>query len=374
MDFNLNQEQSLLRDSVRRYIDQEYAFESRRNRGASGDYFDEKTWETFAEYGWIGAAISELDGGYGGPVEAMLVAHEFGRGLVLEPYVHLAVMTGKVLAAAGDTAGRLDALVSGVQRPLLTHDEGAGDVLVSTIAVKEGNEYRINGVKRQIIGATVASSFLVSVLSDGNETDLTIVEVPVNTAGLVIKPCRLIDGTVAADIEFHNVRAPELAVIGGIGKGRALISTASRYATTILCAQAVGAMEKVVEITSEYLNTRKQFGVPISSFQALQHRLADMVIHLEQARTMVFRAIAYLDISGGRSDHAVAATKSLVGRAAKFVAAQGIQLHGAIGVTEEYSVGHYFKFLTLAESLFGNSAEHMKTLAGLLSAGNEVRE
>jgi alkylation response protein AidB-like acyl-CoA dehydrogenase len=361
MDFNLTQEQSLLRDSVRRYIEKEYEFEQRRKRVENGEYFKAEVWAQLVEYGWVGAALSEAEGGYGGAVEAMLVAQELGRGLVLEPYVQMAAMSGKLLAAAGQQSDYIESLVGGEHKIVVAHDEAGPRHKVSTSLRKVGAGYQIDGAKQQIIGAGAADILLVSV-SDERQR-LSVVAVPANAAGVSMRHCRLLDGSAAADVEFSAVIVAEPALVGEIGQGAALIAIATRYATTMLCAQAVGAMEKVIELTSEYLNTRKQFGVLIGSFQALQHRLADMVIYLEQARTMVFRAVAYLDESEQQSEHAVAATKALLGRAAKFVAAQGIQLHGGIGVTEEYSVGHYFKFLTVAESLFGNSADHIKTLA-----------
>lgn len=374
-DFNFSDEQALLRDSVRRFVEREYTFEARRKYDAEGGY-NPKAWTLMAEQGWLGAGIPEHLGGFGGgPIESAIVLHELGRGLVFEPYLAVGVLAARaLLTALGPSAAaeRLATLVSGELLVVLAHKE-AGQTgnpdRVRTSAVAMGRCYRIDGAKLQLLGGVHAQHFLVSARTDGVESvpsGITLFEVPADAPGLTRKSYRLIDGTPVADLTFDSVLVDASARVGVEGDGLSAISSALDHATVGLCAQAVGAMERALEITTEYLRTRRQFGVAIGSFQALQHQLADMLIELEQSRTMLYRALAHLDDSPDPRHLAVAAAKVQICKSARYVASKGIQLHGGIGITDECIIGHYFKFLWVAEKLFGNAAVHLQTLSRAL--------
>ncbi|MFC4253083.1 acyl-CoA dehydrogenase family protein [Sinimarinibacterium flocculans] len=374
-DFNFSEEQILLRDSVRKFVEREYSFEVRRRYDAEGGY-NQKVWTLMAEQGWLGAGIPELLGGFGGgPIESAIVLHELGRGLVLEPYLAVCVLAAHALQTAlapAATTERLAALVRGESLVVLAHREAgqAGQPeRVRTSAVATGHCYRISGVKLQILGGVHAQRLLVSARTNGVEAEpsgITLFEVPADTPGLTRKNYRLIDGTPVADLTFDNVLVDASARVGSEGTGIFAISSALDHGTVGLCAQAVGAMERALEITTEYLRTRRQFGVAIGSFQALQHQLADMLIELEQSRSMLYRALAHLDDSQGRRHLAVAAAKAQICKSARYIASKGVQLHGGIGITDECTIGHYFKSLYVAEKLFGNAAVHLQTLSRAL--------
>lgn len=375
MDLKLNDEQRLLQESVRRFVTRDCDFESRRQQVTTGG-FSPRNWEIFLEQGWLAAGLPENAGGFGGSlIESCLVTHELGRGLVLEPYLVVAVLTASTLLVALSSADRaryLEPLVSGERFIVLAHQESGQSLDLAHVEVRakeKGGTFQISGTKKQILGGAQASTFLVSARTSNNDTDvdgISLFQVPADSAGLAQKHYRLIDGTPVADIVLDNVVVDKAALVGTKGGAYVALEYAHDHATIALCAQAVGAMERAIEITTEYLRIRKQFGVPIGSFQALQHRLADMLIELEQTRVMVYRALSHAESDSLTRKLAVSATKVQMGNAARFIGSQAIQLHGGIGVTEEYSIGHFFKFLCVCESIFGTTSKHLNTLAASL--------
>lgn len=375
MDFTLTEEQTMLVDSARRFIQQEYAFETRRATVERHGGFNREHWQQFADMGWLGVSLPEEVGGFnGGAVDTALLMQELGQGLVVEPYLAVAVMAAQVLnAAAGDAQKQvlLPQLIGGESILVLAHNEpemsGRTERVETRATPLADGGYVLDGRKAVVLGGPVADKFIVSARTGGEtsqEQGITLFLLPAGTPGLTRRDYRLIDGSPVSDLELHNVKVSADAVIGAEGQAFAALDFAFSHAIVALCAEAVGAMEKVISTTRDYLMTRKQFGVPIGSFQALQHRMADMVCEVEQSRAMLYRALAYLDADDpAQRRHAVSAAKAQIGRSGKFVGGQGIQLHGGIGMTEEYCIGHYFKRLTVIDALFGNQQFHLGEMA-----------
>lgn len=372
MNFELDEDQNLLRDSVRRWTEKEYGFEQRRAMVEAGGFAPER-WREFADMGWLAVGLPEAQGGYGGLIETALVAEELGRSLVLEPYLACAALPGRLLSdLAGDDAEALLApLLSGEALYAVAHAEAAArgrSAWVGTQARRVASGYRLDGEKCAVVGAADADRFLLTARLDGaagDEAGIGLFLVERGTPGVSVRDYRLVDGSRAADLQLDAVALPATACLG-----ESVFEALDRAlcALTVCCsAEMLGAMDQALWITRDYLNTRKQFGVLIGSFQVLQHRMADMYIALEQARSILYRGLAYAESEdAGQRRAAVSETKAQLGRCAQFVAAQAVQLHGGVGVTEEYSIGHYFKRLLVLEATYGSSAYHYGRLAGSL--------
>ncbi|KXU82956.1 acyl-CoA dehydrogenase [Paraburkholderia monticola] len=364
MNFNLNSEQQMLQDSVQRFVERDYGFEARRALIASGSKCGTPHWNTFAENGWLAAALPEAYGGLGGTViETALIAQVLGRALVIEPYMGCAVLGAQTIAAAGTSEQcerLLPALAEGTRRIALAYSEAHSRGLpehLRTRAESTGNGYRLSGRKTLVAGGAHADAFVVSAMTqDGG---LTLFVVDADAPGLTRRALPLHDGSWAAELTLDGVTLPVGALLGEPGRGLPALQQALAHATATLCAELVGGMERAIELTADYLKVRKQFGVPLGSFQALQHRLADMAAELEIARSMLYALLAsIMNDEAARRDYVVSQTKSLVVRAAKFVCGQAIQLHGGIGVTDEYQIGHYFKRAIVADAMLGGSDRH----------------
>jgi alkylation response protein AidB-like acyl-CoA dehydrogenase len=374
MDFSLTEEQQLLKDSVVRFVEKQYDFESRRRIVAAGG-LDEANWALFAEMGWLMAGLPEDHGGLGGGIEAQSILCEaLGAGLVVEPFIPVAVMAARTLLAAGGplAAELLPQLAAGSARPVLAHAEpGAFGELawVETVAVRSGAGWIVNGRKAVVWAAPYASHLIVSARTSGAAGDadgLTLFLLPANgVPGLTRRDVRLSDGSRGSEIDLADVTVGDDAVIGALGQGHGPVAEACAHTLVALCAEAVGAMDRLVWLTRDYLNTRVQFGKPIGTFQALQHRMADMLIELEMSRSQVCRAMAHLGADPASRDRAVSSMKVQIGRSARFVGGNAIQLHGGIGISEEYVVGHYFKRLTMIDNALGTVGLHLDRMAAL---------
>ncbi|MDB5972462.1 MAG: acyl-CoA dehydrogenase [Hydrocarboniphaga sp.] len=367
MDFALTEEQSMLRDSLRRYVEKEYAFEARRQLIEQAGGFRRAHWNAYAEMGWLGIGLPEASGGFGGDLsDSAILLEEFGRGLVVEPYAASHIQASRLLLHSGDAraAELIEALIAGSTLYAVAHNEPGArgrSLWVETRAAATGGGSRISGTKTQVLAAPSADRFLVSARS---EQGLSLFLIDRDTPGMSLREYRLVDGSQAADLSFDQLLLPESALLGAAGKADSAIDLAISAATIACCAEMVGAMEQALWITRDYLRTRKQFGVAIGSFQALQHRMADMYIALEQARSMLYRGLAYAEDGDAiRRRGAVSASKAQVGRSAQYIAAQAVQLHGGIGLTNEYCIGHYFKRLLVLEAAYGSSAYHVGVVA-----------
>jgi alkylation response protein AidB-like acyl-CoA dehydrogenase len=368
MDFSLTEEQAALKESARRLCERDYGFEARRHQLRGVDGFSRDLWKTFADLGWLGAGLSEDDFGYGGgAVETALLQEEFGRVLVVEPYLSCAIIAARAIVALGDPAQRetlLSALVGGETLIALAHNEAGlrgDDAAVTTRAERAGDGWRLNGRKAFVLGGPSADILLVSARTPGG---VTLFEVPANATGLEIIAYHAVDGRRVADIVLSDVALSDAARIGPEGGALAGIELAVDHGVIGLSAECVGAMDAALWITRDYLSTRKQFGVTLNTFQALQHRMADMLVETELARSMLLRGIAALSDPEPEARRAgVSAAKVQIAEAAVKVTGEAIQMHGGIGVTEEYVVGHFYKRAVLARGLFGSIDLHLERFA-----------
>lgn len=367
MDFKLNPEQQLLQDSARRYIEKACTFEARalQLKGHPGASLDR--WQGLADNGWLAAALPEALGGLGGGVvDTALIAHELGRGLVLEPYLGCAVVAAQTLLAGGHPRQKerlLPALADGSLRIALAYSEGASRGMplpVSASARARRGGWLISAHKTLVLSGLLAQKYIVSArLPEAAADEISLFLVDADAPGLRRQALPLHDGTWAEELVLDGVEVAADDLLGEPGAGLAALRAGLAHGIVALGAELVGAMEKVIEVTAEYLRTRRQFGVPIGSFQALQHRMADMAIDMENARSMLYAAMAAMESDDlAARQRTLSAAKALIGRAAKLVCAQGIQLHGGIGVTEEYLVGHYFKRAVVAELQLGSIDRH----------------
>ncbi len=365
MDFTLDEEQTLLCDSVCRFVAQQYGFEARHTVVAQGG-FSRTHWASFAQMGWLGAGLPESAGGYGGTaVETALIAEALGRGLVVEPFVEVAVFAARALLpsqhSSGVAAAALGALIDGGSLILPALNEPACEL------TSAGNgRLRLRGQQTTVIGAAQADRFLVAAVE---ASGVSLVLLDATTPGLQRRDYRLIDGSPASDLHFDGVEVDAAQRLGTPGGAAPAIADAREHAVTAYCAQALGVMDLALTTTRDYLLERRQFGVAIASFQALRHRLADMLIAQEQARATLHGALAALSSTSGIERHrAVAIAKAQSGRSGRFVGAQAIQLHGGIGMTDEYVIGHCFKRLMVLDQLLGSSSAQLAALVAMREA------
>ena len=373
MDFDLSDEQRLIGDNVARLMKERYSFEQRKAYAGEQLGFSEAVWKQYAELGLLGAPFAEEDGGYGGgAVEIMLTEEAFGRALALEPYLATVVLGGGVIRHGGSPEQRqalIPEIASGDLRLALAHAEkssGWNLFDVATTARRDGDSFVLNGEKGLVLHGDGAHKLIVLARMSGDRRDrqgLGLFLVDAGSQGVSRRGYPTQDGARAAEIGFAGVRVPAADLIGEPGGAGAIIERVIEDAIAALCAEAVGAMSEAMEITTEYLKTRKQFGVPIGSFQALQHRASDMVVALEQARSMALLAT----MMTGESDaaeraKATHAAKVQIGRSAKFIGQQATQLHGGIAMTWEYKLGHLFKRLTMIDMAYGDADWHLARL------------
>ncbi len=374
MDFELSEEQRLLKESVDGLLGDSYDFEQRKKYAAEKDGWSRAVWGKFAEQGLLGLPFSEADGGFGaGGVETMIVMEALGRALVLEPYLATVVLGGGFLRrgdSAAQKAAYLPSLIDGSKTMAFAQLEKNSryDLAdVATTAKKSGSGYVIDGEKCVVVHGDTADTFVVTARSKGGQRDaggIGAFLVPASAKGVTVKGYPTQDGLRAADVSFSGVEIGAEAALGDPENALPLIERVADDARIALCAEAVGAMDEALKTTVEYLKTRNQFGTAIGNFQALQHRGSDMFVALEQARSMSFFATMAGDFDDARERAtAVAAAKVQIGRSARFVGQQAIQLHGGVGMTMEYKIGHYFKRLTMIESLFGDADYHLRRVS-----------
>lgn len=379
MNFDLTEEQQMLSDSLRRFVTNEYSFEKRGNIIHSGYGTDAATWSALAEMGLLGFTFPEdYDGLGGNAIDTLVVMENLGRGLAVEPYLATVVLAGGLIRDAGNEAQKADILpgiASGERLLALAHSEpGARYNLshVRTSARKDGDRFLISGQKTAVLHGGQASQLIVSARTRGDvneEAGLSLFLVDRHANGVTVDDFATHDGHRTAKIRFNKVAVSADNLIGTVGEAFPIIEKTVDLGIAALCAEAVGAMEAMNAATLEYIKTRKQFGVPIGKFQALQHRMADMFIHTEQARTMAILAASEADSADrARRREAVSMAKTLVGQAARFVGQEGVQLHGGMGVTDEMFAAHLFKRLTLINLLFGDADHHLAQVSdGLLA-------
>jgi len=375
VDFSYSEEQQMLQDSVQKFVQRHYSFDDRNAILASPKGYSEECWSLFAELGWLTVPYSEDDGGFGGlATDLMVLMEEFGKAMVVEPFVPTAVLGGGIIAALGD-ATQKETLLSPVMEGQLQlacglyEADGRYNLAnVATSAKREGDEYLVSGEKILVLNGAEAAQLLVSVRTAGDQRDasgISVLLIDSSSAGVHKQEYTTVDGHRAAQIRFDNVRVPAANLLGSEGAALVAIEKAVDKATLCVSAEAVGALDTLLQKTVEYSKTRKQFGTAIATFQALQHRMADMFIECQLARSIVMMAAMKLDsdISADDKAKAVSAAKSRVGKAIRKVGQEAVQLHGGIGITNELDVGHLFKRVTGIETLFGNTDFHTARFA-----------
>ncbi|MDX1633949.1 MAG: acyl-CoA dehydrogenase [Marinobacter sp.] len=379
MDFRLNEEQQMLQDTVARLVRGEYSFEKRLEFSETELGFSEDFWNHLAELGITAVPFPEELGGFGGTgIEVRSVMTELGRGLCLEPYIQSVILGGGLISQAGSdqqkqqwlegvASGQLKVAV-GLQEPQSFYNLDD----VETRAEKSADGYTLNGRKAVVIGGHCADLLIVSARSSGDSRDsdgLSLFAINPDAKGVEKRSYPTIDGAKACDLFLNDVKVGADALLGAEGQAGDIIEYQVGRAISALCAEAVGCMEEANELTLDYLKQRKQFGVPIGKFQVLQHRMVDMMSELEQARSMSILAASVADQDQSLERRRVlAAAKNVIGRAGQFISENGIQSHGGIGMTWEYSFAHYAKRLIMINHQLGDDDHHLERFAALLQA------
>jgi alkylation response protein AidB-like acyl-CoA dehydrogenase len=374
MDFTFTEEQQMLQDTSRRFIAKDYNFETRQHIKGTQEGFSREVWQGLADLGLLALNVPEEEGGVGGgAIETMLMMNAAGEGLLLEPLLQSAVLATRAIATIGSEAQRselLPALASGEKIASLAHDEPStrhDRMAIGTQAWPVGNGYVLTGHKNVVVHGATADLLLVSARIAGDEESFAVFLVPRDTAGLRIVSYKTVDGIPAAELWLDQVFLPASAILG-TDDAQEAVEQVLDYGIAAICAEAVGALDKLLAATVQYSRDRKQFGQPIGRFQALQHRMADMLLHIEQARSMSYlAAVRCTDPDADGRRHALSAAKVVIGQACRFVGQQAVQLHGGMGVTDELDVSHYFKRLMAIEMQFGNTDYHLEQYAANLA-------
>lgn len=375
MDFSISEEQSMLADSVSRFIDNDYDFELRQKNAASAEGYSKALWQTFAELGWTAVPFAEEDGGLdGGPVEMMLMMQQFGRGLMIEPFLANIVLAGGILrraATAEQKAKWLAPLIDGSLQTALAFAEPQArfDIAnIATTAVKDGNDFVLTGKKSLVLNGGNADLLIIPARTAGDATDeqgITLFAVAADAEGMAIRSFATVDASTAAEIDLDAVRIAPGNILGSVDAGFAALQAAIDEATLAVSAEAVGIIRAMHDKTVAYSKERVQFGVPISSFQALQHRMVDMLMAAEQTQSLLMWCVMLNTADDAGARKAISALKYQVGTAGIKVAQEAVQIHGGMGVTWELDIAHYFKRLTAIDLLFGNADFHLDRFVNL---------
>jgi alkylation response protein AidB-like acyl-CoA dehydrogenase len=375
MDFSFSEEQTLLRNSVSKFLSDNYNFETFKKISRTEPGWSKQNWKQFAELGLLAAPLPEAYGGLGGgPVDTMIIMEEFGRALVVEPFAQTVVVGGNFLMNGGSEAQKEEWL------PKI----GAGETVLAfafaepqgrfnyadliTTAKKQGTSYVLSGQKAVVLGAPWADQLIVTARTAGGQRDakgVSVFLVDKKAKGVVTRDYQTVDGLRASEITFENVEVPASALIGAADQGLSLIEQATDAAIAAHAAEAVGCMKVLLDATVEYSKTRKQFGVPIGKFQVLQHRMVDMFMNAEQTSSITYMVTLKLGEAETERKKAASAAKVQMGKAGRFIGQQAVQIHGGMGMTDELNVGHYFKRLTMLDTLYGNVDHHLKRYAAL---------
>jgi len=377
MNFDLTEERQMLQDTLRRYLRDKYDTETRNTIIESDDGISAEIWAELAELGVIGALFTEEQGGFGGAgFDIAVVFEELGRAGVVEPFLDTAVLGGRLIAATGTDAQRevVEQVITGGAHLALAHGEPVSryDLThVETTLTAEGDDIVLNGRKAVVVNAEAAGHLIVSARESGavHEAEgISLVLVPADAAGLTMRGYPMLAGGRAAEVTLDDVRLPASARLGAAGQGWGPLSDTLALAHVALAAETLGAMDSATALTNEYLGTRQQFGRPIGTFQALQHRMADMLIELEQARSAVINAAGYLQSDTRTRDLNIAGARNLIARVGRLVAEESIQLHGGIAMTQEYELAHIAKRIVMTDHRFGDADYHLERFIELSAA------
>ncbi len=373
MDFSLNDVQAMLADSVDRFIANEYDFETRQRHADSETGFSAEAWATMAELGWTAVPFSEDDGGFGGgPVDIMVLMQHLSKGLIVEPYLANVVLAGGILRRTANNAQKqrwLQPMMAGELHITLAFNEPQARfdlASVATTAARDGDDWIIDGRKGYVLNGETSNLLIIPARTSGAPDDtqgITLFAVAADHGGISRTNYRTVDGLRAAEIRLDDVRVSADAVLGDIDRGFAALDATIDEATLAVCAEAVGIMQVLRDKTVEYSKNRVQFGVPIGSFQALQHRMVDMLSACEKAQSLLMWAVMTYAEGGDDAKRAVSSIKYLIGTEGRKLGEEAVQIHGGMGVTWELDVAHFFKRLTAICTVFGNADWHLDKLA-----------
>lgn len=373
MNFDFSEEQQMLRDSIARFVQDDYDWDTRRAIVASDEGISRENWQTFAELGWLSIPFAEEDGGFGGSiVDTMVIMEEIGKGLIVEPYFPTVVLFGGLVARAGNEAQRaavLPKLIEGGVLGAFAYVERQSRHEINdckTTAARDGDGWVINGEKVVVFNGEHADHVVVLARTSGEQCDtegLSLFLVAADAPGVSKFAYPLMDGQRVANLTFDNVKVGTDALLGAEGAAMATVEALAREATIALAAEAVGAMAVLNAKTLEYTKTREQFNVAIGSFQALQHRMVDTMMAFEQAKSLLYKAVCEYQQDPVSSDVTVHALKVLIDRNSKLVYGEAIQLHGGMGITDELDIGHYAKRLMMINTTFGDGTWHRARFA-----------
>lgn len=373
MNFELTEEQRMIQESVERFVNENYDLDSRVALSSKDPGFSAEYWQTMAELGWLGLPFSEEDGGFGGnQIDVLVVMEQFGRGLVLEPYLASVVMGGGAVKLGGSEALKqeiLPGVVDGTRQLAFAYAEQQSrfdldDVVTS--ARKDGENFVINGQKSMVLNAETANQIVVSVRTSGGQMDqngITLFLIDADADGVARENFPTVDGLRASEITLTNVSVSATRMIGELDQGFSLLQRVANDAMLALSAEAVGAMEMLYKDTVAYTQEREQFDHAISEFQVVQHRMVDMFMEYEQCKSLLYRATMEAVQNPDGAQRTIHALMHLVGKNGIFIGENAVQLHGGMGMTEELRLGHYFKRMLVIDSMFGNADFHLQKFA-----------
>ena len=374
MNFELSEEQRMIQQSVERFVEENYDLDSRVSLSAKDPGFGVDHWNTMAELGWLGLPFAESDGGFGGDqIDTMVVMEQFGKGLVLEPYLASIVMGGGALKRGGSETLKSDMIpgvIDGSRQLAFAYAEQQArfDLHdVTTTARMEGSAFILNGQKSMVQNAATANQIVVSCRTSGGQVDengITLFLVDADAKGVTRDNFPTVDGLRASEITFKDVSVDAVRVLGEVDDGYTILNAVANDAMLALGAEAVGAMEVLYKDTVAYTQEREQFDHPLSEFQVLQHRMVDMFMEYEQCKSMLYRAT--MEAASGDSaiaQRTIHGLMHVVGKYGYFIGENAVQLHGGMGVTEELRLGHYFKRLVVIDAMFGNADFHLQKFA-----------
>ena len=363
MNLDYNDEQNMLREQIQKFCESEYDFYKREEIVKSSNDFDENVWNLFAEQGWLSMPFSEQSGGLGfGPIELSILFEEFGKALVIEPYLSTVVLSGTLLdkATFSEKNDLIEKICTGSIHISLAYAEVDNGYDYLNPSTTLDSKFVLNGTKTLVLNGSNAEKIIVTCTNDDT---LNIVVLDANTPGVSINSFSTVDGQSCSEISFENVKLDKSNIISTGNDAENLLKETINLATLCICAEAVGCMESCYHKTLEYTKGREQFGQPISGFQVLQHRMVDMFIESELAKSLLIKAMLEVNNRSDEMYKHVSALKSYVGKSGKLSAKEAVQLHGGMGVSEEMMIGHYLKKMISIDALFGNADYHLKTFS-----------
>ena len=363
MNLDYNDEQNMLREQIQKFCESEYDFYKREEIVKSSNDFDENVWNLFAEQGWLSMPFSEQSGGLGfGPIELSILFEEFGKALVIEPYLSTVVLSGTLLdkSTFSEKNDLIEKICTGSIHISLAYAEVDNGYDYLNPSTTLDSKFVLNGTKTLVLNGSNAEKIIVTCTNDDT---LNIVVLDANTPGVSINSFSTVDGQSCSEISFENVKLDKSNIIASGNDAENLLKETINLATLCICAEAVGCMESCYHKTLEYTKGREQFGQPISGFQVLQHRMVDMFIESELAKSLLIKAMLEVNNRSDEMYKHVSALKSYVGKSGKLSAKEAVQLHGGMGVSEEMMIGHYLKKMISVDALFGNADYHLKTFS-----------